>query len=334
MSFKIRPLTAIAVALGALGVAQAGRLAFDASSALAAGDAPKAAAPKAESATQASSGPSSGPPMCLPVDLAKEAGISAAEFRLLQSLQERRQALDSRERDIVTRENVIKAADGRIGERLASLKVVEANIQKLLGQVDEQEAARILALVAVYEKMKPKDAARIMEGLDEEILIKIAQRMKTQSMALILANMTGERARQVTRRLAAIDLPNMTPLSNSAPMAADAPPAAAQAPTPAPPATSASARGAATNANPSSASPKANPGPPSAAAKQQASNSQPMTNSGPAGAGPNPPRVPDVRAPNAPNTPQPAARAASGQAPADPATRGRAGGGNSGAPKA
>jgi flagellar motility protein MotE (MotC chaperone) len=327
MSFKIRPLTAIAVAAGALGIAQAGRVAFDASNAMAAGDAPKVAASKTESAAQAASGPNTGPPMCLPVDLAKEAGISAAEFRLLQSLQERRQTLDSRERDIVTRENVIKAADGRIGERLASLKLVEANIQKLLDQVDEQEAARIAALVAVYEKMKPKDAARIMEGLDEEVLIKIAQRMKTQSMALVLANMTGERARRVTQRLAAIDTPDMSALAN-APAKAPAAPVVAPAA-----AANSPARGAGASANPSAPT-KAGQNAPGPAAKQQAANTQPMTSSGPAGAGPNAPRVPDVRAPNAPNTPQPAARAASGQAPADPATRSRAGGGNSGAPKA
>ena len=319
MSFKIRPLTAIAVALGALGLAQAGRVAFDASSAFAAGE-PTKSAPKAAASVATANGPALGPPMCLPVDLAKEAGISAAEFRLLQSLQERRQTLDSRERDIVTRENVLKAADARIGERMTALRAVEGNIQRLLGQVDDLEAARIASLVAVYEKMKPKDAARIMEGLDEEVLIKIAQRMKTQPMALVLANMSGERARRVTQRLAAIDTPDMPPIANApvaAPIAAPAAPTAAPRPTKAP-----------------AAIPKAGQAAASPAASQQAAIAPPAGASSPAGAGPNAPRVPDIRTPNAPNTPQPAARAASGQAPADPATRPRAGGAGAGAPKA
>ncbi|NJR13370.1 MAG: hypothetical protein HC779_02765 [Phyllobacteriaceae bacterium] len=149
MSMKIRPLTAIAFALGILGLAQAGRLAFDATNAFAAGEATKAATPDAQANAN---GENAGPPMCLPVDLAKEAGISAAEFRLLQSLQERRQTLDARERDIVTRENLLKATDGRIGERMNALKGVEGNIQKLLGQVDELEAQRLAGLVSVYEK--------------------------------------------------------------------------------------------------------------------------------------------------------------------------------------
>ncbi len=323
MSVKIRPLTAIAFALGALGLAQVGRVAFDASSAFAAGEPVQAATKTAAGATPTANGPAVGPPMCLPVDLAKEAGISAAEFRLLQSLQERRQTLDSRERDIVTRENVLKAADGRIGERMAALKLVEGNIQKLLGQVDDLEAARIASLVAVYEKMKPKDAARIMEGLEEEVLIKIAQRMKTQPMALILANMSGERARRVTQRLAAIDAPDLSPMT-SGPVATPAPPA----PTPIPAAPARAGAAATPNAAPKAGQAAATP-----LATQQAAAALPAANS-PQGAGPNAPRVPDIRTPNPPATPQPAARAASGQAPADPPQRTRAGGNSASTPKA
>jgi flagellar motility protein MotE (MotC chaperone) len=303
MNFKIRPLAGIAIALGALGLAQAGRVAFDASNAFAAGETPKSSPKAAPVSTAAAEGPTEGPPMCLPVDLAKEAGISAAEFRLLQSLQERRQTLDSRERDIVTRENVLKAADSRIGERMTALRGVEGNIQKLLGQVDDLEAARLASLVAVYEKMKAKDAARIMEGLETEVLIKIAQRMKTQPMALILANMSGERARMVTQRLAEIDSPDLTPMTNAPP--------APNLPTPPPaapsPAATKSGQQAATTAAPRASAP-----------------ANPPTNGATAGAGPVPPTPPQANAPTTPNAPQPKARAASGQAPADPAPRAKA----------
>jgi flagellar motility protein MotE (MotC chaperone) len=318
MSFKIRPLAAIAIALGALGLAQVGRVAFDASNAFAAGEVPKAATKVAANAAPAAEGPATGPPMCLPVDLAKEAGISAAEFRLLQSLQERRQTLDSRERDIVTRENVLKAADGRIGERMAALKLVEGNIQKLLGQVDDLEAARIASLVAVYEKMKPKDAARIMEGLDEEVLLKIAQRMKTQPMALILANMSGERARRVTQRLAALDSPDLSPMT-----AVPAPTVSVPTPTVAPAPTKSG-----TSTTPP-ATPKAGQAAAVPTPTQQAATTPPAANATPTGAGPNPPRVPETRTPTAPTTPQPTARGASGQAPVDPASRARVGGNGS-----
>lgn len=319
MSFKLRPLTALAIGLGVVGLAQVGRVAFDATNAMAAGEAPKkeAAAPADAGAPAAgAAAPKAGPPMCLPVDLAKEAGISAAEFRLLQTLQERRQTLDTRERDIVTRENLLATTDAKIQERMSALKAVEGNLQKLLGQVDDLESQRITSLVRVYEKMKPKDAAAVWEGLDTEVLLKIAQKMKEQSLSLILAKMSPERAREVTRRLAEIDAPTLPVMAASPPpapqnAAAPATPPAAKAP----PAKAPGQQAALNNQA------KGGPAPKGSAAANAALDAK---GAGPAGAGPTAPRAPTPKAPNNPSTPQPAAKAATGQAPADPAQRPKA----------
>lgn len=319
MSFKLRPLTALAIGLGVVGLAQVGRVAFDATNAMAAGEAPKkeAAAPADAGAPAAgAAAPKAGPPMCLPVDLAKEAGISAAEFRLLQTLQERRQTLDTRERDIVTRENLLATTDAKIQERMSALKAVEGNLQKLLGQVDDLESQRITSLVRVYEKMKPKDAAAVWEGLDTEVLLKIAQKMKEQSLSLILAKMSPERAREVTRRLAEIDAPTLPVMAASPPPApqnatAPATPPAAKAPPAKAPGQQATLNNQA----------KGGPAPKGSAAANAALDAK---GAGPAGAGPTAPRAPTPKAPNNPSTPQPAAKAATGQAPADPAQRPKA----------
>ena len=319
MSFKLRPLTALAIGLGVVGLAQVGRVAFDATNAMAAGEAPKkeAAAPADAGAPAAgAAAPKAGPPMCLPVDLAKEAGISAAEFRLLQTLQERRQTLDTRERDIVTRENLLATTDAKIQERMSALKAVEGNLQKLLGQVDVLESQRITSLVRVYEKMTPKDAAAVWEGLDTEVLLKIAQKMKEQSLSLILAKMSPERAREVTRRLAEIDAPTLPVMAASPPPApqnatAPATPPAAKAPPAKAPGQQATLNNQA----------KGGPAPKGSAAANAALDAK---GAGPAGAGPTAPRAPTPKAPNNPSTPQPAAKAATGQAPADPAQRPKA----------
>jgi flagellar motility protein MotE (MotC chaperone) len=258
--------------------------------------------------------------MCLPVDLAKEAGISAAEFRLLQTLQERRQTLDTRERDIVTRENLLATTDAKIQERMSALKAVEGNLQKLLGQVDDLESQRITSLVRVYEKMKPKDAAVVWEGLDTEVLLKIAQKMKEQPLSLILAKMSPERAREVTRRLAEIDAPTLPVMAGSPPVSPQnvAAPAAAPATPPASKAPPAKAPGQQAALNNQA---KGGPAPKGSAAANAALDAK---GTGPAGAGPTAPRAPTPKAPNNPSTPQPAAKAASGQAPADPAQRPKA----------
>ncbi len=293
MKINIRPLTALAFVLSSLGVVEIGRIALNATGAFAATEAPATSEPNIAPSGEAEKTDipvSAPPPTCLPVDLAKEAGISAAEFRLLQALQERRQQLDARERDIITREGIIKTADDVVRARIASLQAVEANIQKLLGQVDEVEAARIGALVRVYEKMKPKDAAAVMEGLSDEVVIAIASRMKDGPLALILGKMNPVRARQITTQLAQID--EGKALMQSAEQAPASTPAAA---------------------------PKTPP-------KNQMANNQPKSNqpASPTGAGPNSPNQPSAPAPKAPNAPSPtsaAPKAATGQAPADPSPK-------------
>jgi flagellar motility protein MotE (MotC chaperone) len=288
--WSLKPLTALAIAAGTLGLFQAGRVALDATNAFAAGETAPAADTKAgepKASTEA------GPPMCLPVDLAKEAGISAAEFRLLQALQERRQLLDQRERDAITRDGLMTAAEQRIQARMDALKQVEDGIKALLGQVDEVEERRLGGLVQVYEKMKAKDAAVVLEGLDDETLRNIAQRMKPQSLSAVMAKMSPARARQLTRMLAEVDEPDLSALANA--------PAA-----PAAPARAAPAAGRPAGGTPAAGAPPASGTP------------------APAGAGPsNPtaPTAPPPRAPSQPKADRPGA-AAAGQAPADPAPKG------------
>jgi flagellar motility protein MotE (MotC chaperone) len=58
--------------------------------------------------------------------------------------------------------------------------------------------------------MKPKDAARILNTLETDILIAVMERMSERKSAPILAEMDSDRARQVTTLLAERkQLPNL-----------------------------------------------------------------------------------------------------------------------------
>ena len=57
-------------------------------------------------------------------------------------------------------------------------------------------------LVKIYESMKPKEAARIFEQLDDAVLIEVAERMKEAKLAPVLASMEPKRAIIVTVELA------------------------------------------------------------------------------------------------------------------------------------
>ncbi len=100
------------------------------------------------------------------------------------------------------RESLIQAAEKRLEARLAELKAVEARINATVQQRDEDELKRFKGIVAMYENMKPKEAARIFDRLDLKILVDVSTQMKPATMSAILAAMTPEAAERVTVELA------------------------------------------------------------------------------------------------------------------------------------
>lgn len=128
--------------------------------------------------------------------------FTRGEINMLQNLVSRREQLAERERQLELRENLIQVAEQRVEEKINELKIVEARIQSLLDQHDEQQEEKLQSLVKMYQTMKPADAARIFETLDMEILIEVVERMSERRMAPIMAAMQSERAKAVTVELA------------------------------------------------------------------------------------------------------------------------------------
>lgn len=142
-------------------------------------------------------------PTCSPNDrYASEAGLTPEEFRVLQALGARREALEARDAELDTREKLVEAAGNKIEERVAEIKRIEATIQKLVDDLDAKQDAEVERLVKVYEKMKPKDAATILNELNDPIGLEVAAKMKEASLSLILSQMLPDRARALTIALA------------------------------------------------------------------------------------------------------------------------------------
>jgi len=124
--------------------------------------------------------------------------FTEAEVQLLQDLAARRELLEQRARELDIRENLLEAAEQRIEDQIAELREIEAKIDALIQQHDAQEEGKLRSLVRVYETMKPKEAARIFNELDLDILLDVAELMNERRLAPVLAAMTPQRATTVT----------------------------------------------------------------------------------------------------------------------------------------
>lgn len=127
---------------------------------------------------------------------------SPGERAILGRLQDRRQELEERNRELDMRESLIKAAEKRLEAKVNELKEIEGRIKAVSGARDEAEAQRFKGIVAMYESMKPKDAARIFDRLDMRILAEVATTLKARTMSEILAQMTPDAAEKLTVELA------------------------------------------------------------------------------------------------------------------------------------
>jgi flagellar motility protein MotE (MotC chaperone) len=127
---------------------------------------------------------------------------SPGERAILESLQERHKQLDARSRDLDMRENLLKAAEKRVEAKLTELKTVETRVKTAIGVRQETETKRLKGLITMYANMKPKDAARIFDRLDMNILVEVANTMNPRTMSAILAQMKPEAAERLTVELA------------------------------------------------------------------------------------------------------------------------------------
>lgn len=132
---------------------------------------------------------------------AQEQSFSASELQVLQSLSERRTALEQREQMLDGREALLKAAEQRVDQKVAELNRLKGELEILVKGQKKAEDAQSESLVKIYENMKPKDAARIFDTLDLDVLLEVVGRMKELKTAPILAAMEEGRARELTTRL-------------------------------------------------------------------------------------------------------------------------------------
>jgi flagellar motility protein MotE (MotC chaperone) len=167
---------------------------------------------------------------------------SASEVDVVNALGKRRKELDARGTALTTQAAIIQAAEKRVDAKIAQLQQLQSKITALLQQRDDAQKAQIAALVKTYGAMKAKDAARIFNTLPDDVLMPVAQEMKSDVLAPVMAAMNPESAQKLTVKLAnrltlpqTTDVPAPAPAPQEAAAAAPAPAAANQAAT-APPA--------------------------------------------------------------------------------------------------
>jgi flagellar motility protein MotE (MotC chaperone) len=135
-----------------------------------------------------------------PVDSLPEepASCAAPPAALAAALKARDQAVSARETILEERLAALDLAQAAIDKRMAELAAAEEGLKKTISLADGAAEQDLGTLTAVYEAMKPADAARLFAAMAPEFAAGFLSRMQPPAAAAILAGMTPEQAYSIS----------------------------------------------------------------------------------------------------------------------------------------
>jgi flagellar motility protein MotE (MotC chaperone) len=168
-------------------------LMFAASGALRLGDGLGASLARAAEGTMAAEHPAeAGEPQSCP----------APPAELAAALSEREARLAAQEAALNDRQSALALAEATIKGRLEELKQAEADLKATLAIADGAAETDVAQLTAVYETMKPKDAAKVFETMEANFAAGFLGRMRPDAAAAIMAGLSPEKAYEISAILA------------------------------------------------------------------------------------------------------------------------------------
>jgi flagellar motility protein MotE (MotC chaperone) len=115
--------------------------------------------------------------------------------------------LQRKEEDLRRREQELKELEKRIDAKLKNLSELEGRLQKMLEEADVLKDKKLRHLVDVYSNMKAKQAAAVLETLDQEIAVKILAGMRGRQAGEILTYVEAGKAAKLSEALTRLQTP-------------------------------------------------------------------------------------------------------------------------------
>lgn len=128
--------------------------------------------------------------------------VSAGDIDHLSKLIERKKELDAREQEIARQEAELARMKVDLEKRMEELADMRAKISEMLADRVKADESKLETLVQMYSNMKPPQAAKIFESMDEDLAVEILGRMKKKSAADIMNLLKPEKAQVFSEKYA------------------------------------------------------------------------------------------------------------------------------------
>jgi len=117
------------------------------------------------------------------------------------------QELNQRKEELDRKEQALKRMEEDLNKRLADLNQIESQLKEAIKGAQEAKDKQLKHLIDVYTNMKAKQAAAVLETLDEDIAVKILAGMKGRQAGEILTSVSAKKAAALSEKLTQLQMP-------------------------------------------------------------------------------------------------------------------------------
>lgn len=111
------------------------------------------------------------------------------------------QDLNAREQALAKKEAELKALEAQVDQKLTTLRELEIRMQNLIDSAASIQDEKMAHLIDVYSNMKPKQAAVVLQTLEEPIAVRILAGMSGRKAGEILSSVRADRAAALSAAL-------------------------------------------------------------------------------------------------------------------------------------
>lgn len=116
-------------------------------------------------------------------------------------IQQKEAELKQREEDLRAKEEYLSKIENEVEQKLKELIAVQKEIHAYRSEREENQNGKVRSLAKIYGTMKPKEAAKLLDNLDEKLVMNIISTMSPDEAAGILSNMDVKKAAKISEAL-------------------------------------------------------------------------------------------------------------------------------------
>ncbi len=155
--------------------------------------------PSSPTAAKANTPPQKDSSPAAPSGAKPEKGTGASETYAF--IQQKEAELKRREDQVVSKEQYLAKMEKEVEQKLKELIAVQKEIQAYRAERDENQNGKVRSLAKIYGTMKPKEAAKLLENLDDKLVMNVISTMSSDEAAGILSNMDVKKAAKISEAL-------------------------------------------------------------------------------------------------------------------------------------